>query len=126
MSKTQQENKKKVNFDDIVRKTKVCPNHGDAGFLPKDKKCSLCGAELVILRTLWIPSGFLSSWHRKDHGKDKKNPHVKWEVTTGMIPPEILDQIVDKIIFGKSSVTLKLEFLEEKKVQKSKGNVKQE
>jgi len=32
-----------------------------------------------------------------------------------MIPPEILDDIVDKIIFGKSSVSLKLEFLEENK-----------
>ncbi len=115
MSKTEQKTQKKINLDDIVNKKKVCPICGDCGFFPKDKKCSLCGEKLVTLRTLWVPCGFLSSWHRKDYGKNKNNPHIKWEVTTGMIPPEILDDIVDKIIFGRSSVSLKLEFLEEKK-----------
>jgi ribosomal protein S27AE len=118
MSKTELKAKKKINLDDVVKKKKVCPKCGDCGFFPKDKKCSLCGKKLVTIRTLWIQCGFLSSWHRNDHGKNKNNPHIKWEVTTGMIPPEILDDIVDKIVFGRSSVSLKLEFLEEKKEKK--------
>jgi len=114
MSKTKQENRIKLNFDDIVKKTKVCPDHGDCGFYLNEKKCSLCGTEL------WIKYGFLSEYHRKDSGKNKKNPHIDWKITTDMIPVEILDKIIDKIIFGKSSATLKLEFLEDKEDAKIK------
>ncbi len=120
MSKTKQERKVKLNFDDVVKKTKVCPDHGDCGFFLNEKKCSLCGKELVILRTLWIKYGFLSEYHRKDSGKNKNNPHIDWKITTDMIPVEILDKIIDKIIFGKSSATLKLEFLEDKEHAKIK------
>ncbi len=115
----EQKTEQKIKFDDIVKKIKVCPNHGELGFFPKEKKCSICDEELIILRKLWIHSGWLSEYHRKDHGKHKNNPHIDWKITTPMIPPEILDEIIDKIMFGKSSACIELEFLEDKKEKKN-------
>lgn len=92
----------------------ACPEHGLCGYKPTDKKCNLCNKKLKKIRTLFL-QGALAEWHKKDTGKHKKSPHIDWKIATGIIDQEILDEIIGMVLFGKHSITLKIEFLEDEK-----------